>query len=288
MKPLVKQLDPEGILPFSLVYNQPKGNKEELPNHLHDWCEVIYIHEGSSIFFIDQTFYELKKGDLILVPPNVIHRSILESNAIVTSTALYFLPTSSIHETINHMILMELFLKAKKKKTFRHSLGPEEQRIVEKYLSNIHKEKKEMNEFWEEAAFTEIIQLMIRLNRWLDASASKVEKIPTNFVWMKRVLDYVEEHLSENIRLEELASEACLSPVYFSKKFKQTVGITVSDFLVKKRLLKAKELLKESDDSIQSIAERSGYQSMPHFYRSFKKEVGQTPSKYRKNSISNN
>ncbi|NGP45548.1 AraC family transcriptional regulator [Bacillaceae bacterium SIJ1] len=283
MKPIHKPLNPEGKLPFLLTYHHAKGQEEEWPDHVHEWCELVYIHEGEATFIIDQHVMRIKKGDLIFVPPNVIHRTRVEPDDLLTSSALYFMPTFSQQEVINHIILVDLFIRAKRRKVFRYSLQREEQKVIESYLFTMNEEIRHMRHFWEEATSAQIIQLMIQLHRWIDTLHSGAESTPKDLLWLKAVFAYMDDHLHEPIRLEELAQQACISPVYFSKKFKQTVGITVSEFLVKKRVLKAKELLRDSNESIQTIAEMSGHHSMPYFYRTFKKQVGETPAKYRKN-----
>lgn len=264
------------------MYNVTKGRKEELPDHSHEWCELIYIHSGHGTFFIDQSFIELEKGDLIFIPPNVIHKSILEEEETLTSSALFYSPTLPKLTSDNRMIILQTFMKAKEARMYRFKLNHDEQRVIERHYDNIHQEKTMMHSHWEELVLMHILTLMIQTSRWMEHSIAEKEVVPRNLAWLKSSLDYVEEHLHEPIRLEKLAKEANISPVYFSKKFKHTIGITISEFLSKKRLLKAREFLTQTDDSIQSIAEQLGYRTMPHFYRSFKKATGVTPALYRK------
>ncbi|WP_020008234.1 helix-turn-helix transcriptional regulator [Salinicoccus albus] len=285
MKPVHKPLTYEGNLPFSFVYRRPKERKEEWPNHLHEWWELIYIHTGEATFFIDQHIIYLKKGDLIFVPPNIIHRTMIKVNQVLTTSVLYLFPTHFIDNNINRNLLFDLFRRSERKQKFRYFIPIEKQDTVEKYLNLINLEKKNENPFWEEAAFTHIIQLMIQLHRWEDVFDSGVDESPTNPPWLNIVIEYIDEHLHETVRLKDLSDQIYMSSVYFSKKFKQTVGMTVSDFLIKKRTLKAKELLRESDANVQEVAELSGYHSIPYFHRTFKKLVGKTPTEYRKDNL---
>lgn len=74
MEPIRKHFDNE--LPFSLLldYKETKSPQRELPDHQHDWYEFIYVYGGKGTFFIDQTFYEMRQGDVIVVPGNTVHR----------------------------------------------------------------------------------------------------------------------------------------------------------------------------------------------------------------------
>ena len=282
MDPIRKTLSPVGTLPFSLMHNLTKGRKEELPDHSHEWCELIYIHSGKGTFFVDQTFIELEKGDLIIIPPNIIHKSILEDRETLTSSALFFSPTMSTLTTDQRMILFQTSVKAKEARIYRYKCTQNEQQFVEGHFNQIDQERTNRCTNWEETVSLQILMLVIQFKRWMEHSVEEQEIIPTNLTWLKASLDYIELNLHEPIRLDNLAKEANISPVYFSKKFKRTIGMTVSDFLFKKKVLKARELLVQTDESIQSIAEQLGYQTMPHFYRLFKKETGITPAAYRK------
>lgn len=285
MSPIRKQLRFAGVLPFSIVYKSSKEKHEELPDHLHDWWEILYIHRGKGTFFIEQSFFELEEGDLIIVPPNAVHRSILNKEERLTSTALFFSPAIPAYTIENQSILIDLFKKVKNNKSYHHKLDAPGRKVLERCCYDIYQETQGKKDYWEEFIAVEMMKLMIFMNRWMEDTTARQEQVPENLAWMKRVLDYIETHLHSKIRLEELAEIASISPVYFSRKFKHTVGMPVSQFLVMKRLLKAKELLQESDESIQVIAELTGYQSLPHFFKAFKKATGTTPHQYRKSYI---
>ncbi|MDE6659385.1 MAG: helix-turn-helix transcriptional regulator, partial [Eubacterium sp.] len=69
---------------------------------------------------------------------------------------------------------------------------------------------------------------------------------------------------------------------FFSKVFKETTGFSPYDYLLSVRLDKAKELLQKTDDSIQNIAFKTGFNSTSNFIYFFKKEMGISPLKFRK------
>lgn len=284
MEYIQKHLTFDGDLPFSFVYHQQKERKEEWPDHLHEWYELIYIHAGEATFFIDQHVIHLKQGDLILVPPNIIHRTMIKFNHLLTTSVLYLFPVHLIERNVSPNIFFDLFHQTERKSNFRHSLSIDKQKTIEMYMELIDSEKRSMNVFWEEVAFTYIIQLMVQLHRWKDIFNNEIEESSTNPSWLNTVIEYINDHLHETIHLKDLSSQIYMSAVHFSKKFKQTVGMTVSDFLMKKRILRAKKLLKETEESVQEVAELSGYHSIPYFHRTFKKLVGKTPAEYRKNN----
>ena len=93
---------------------------------------------------------------------------------------------------------------------------------------------------------------------------------------------YIQENFDSPITLEEVAEAISLSPAYLSTLFKKEIGIKFSDYLISCRMEKAKQLLKESGESMQIIAEQVGYSDAKYFSKTFFKTIGLKPSEYRK------
>lgn len=93
---------------------------------------------------------------------------------------------------------------------------------------------------------------------------------------------YIREHLNEEITLTTLAEQVYLNPVYLSHIYKQLTGQKLGTYITGQRIERAKELLAEPELKINEIGYRVGYESSPHFSRTFKKVVGITPAEYRK------
>lgn len=93
---------------------------------------------------------------------------------------------------------------------------------------------------------------------------------------------YIEQHYNENITLKEVADIVNYNSNYFSTLFKKETGETFNEYIVKYRLEMAKEMLRTTTDTIESIAGAVGYNDMKHFNKIFKKNTTLKPSEYRK------
>jgi len=98
---------------------------------------------------------------------------------------------------------------------------------------------------------------------------------------ISRALQYIEDNFKENISLNDVAEEIEISPYYLSKLFKSKIGVNYIDYLTNVRLSYAKQMLSETDESIQNICLTSGYMDPNYFSRIFKKHVGVTPRQYK-------
>jgi len=96
-----------------------------------------------------------------------------------------------------------------------------------------------------------------------------------------RVTDFIETHLGEDLTIEALASEACLSPFHFARAFKAATGMAPHGYLTSRRLEKARSWIAEGRLSLAEIAFRCGFASQASFTKWFKRLVGATPGEYR-------
>ncbi len=99
---------------------------------------------------------------------------------------------------------------------------------------------------------------------------------------INRAKEYVEQHLSGKLNLEEVAEYLELSPNYFSSLFKRETGKTYLDYVTERKMEYAKKLLKNSSDTVEAIAMKVGYRDKRSFSSRFEAVVGLKPSKYRK------
>ncbi|MDE2972737.1 MAG: AraC family transcriptional regulator [Acidobacteriota bacterium] len=96
-----------------------------------------------------------------------------------------------------------------------------------------------------------------------------------------RVRDFIETNLGEDLTIEALANEACLSPFHFARAFKAATGMAPHRYLTSRRLEKARSWISEGRLSLAEIAFRCGFSSQASFTRWFKRLVGATPGEYR-------
>ena len=100
----------------------------------------------------------------------------------------------------------------------------------------------------------------------------------------RRVLAFINEHISRTVTLSELAREAGLSAAYFCQRFKSSTGTSPHQYLMQLRISKAKKLLEESESPVIDIAMECGFQTQQHFARIFRRLTMRTPTEYRRQS----
>ncbi|MFT4145048.1 MAG: AraC family transcriptional regulator [Mobilitalea sp.] len=112
---------------------------------------------------------------------------------------------------------------------------------------------------------------------WMDASGK--DDI------VDKVVNYIEENYEQELSISELAKVAGLSEFYFSRIFKKHTGFTIHEYIIKTKVVNAKELLKSTNLSLREIAYQCGFSNESSFCNTFKKITDMTPGNFRSMDI---
>ena len=98
---------------------------------------------------------------------------------------------------------------------------------------------------------------------------------------LQRVRDYIEAHLDDPLTLTDLSGVACLSAYHFSRSFKLALGIGPQRYVTRRRLERAKTLMRRTNRSLAWIAQEAGFADQSHLTSVFRRETGMTPGRFR-------
>lgn len=135
-----------------------------------------------------------------------------------------------------------------------------------------------------EEILNEVVKKIEQIQKKQDSRKRYDENTNEKFVIEESMLaikDYIGKHYMENLTRDEVANRFHFSPSYFSIIFKKTFDVTFSEYLTEIRMEQASYLLREGNDNIAVIAQRTGYNDVKYFLRVFKKYYKCTPKDYR-------
>ncbi|MGG4127846.1 AraC family transcriptional regulator [Paenibacillus illinoisensis] len=281
--PVRTTIQSDSGIPFRLVYADTKAPQNELPDHLHDWHEIIYVYRGQGTIFIDTGLEDMQTGDLFIIPGSTVHRALPDEINPVTSSALFFSPgllTAAAGGSAS--VLLSLFERCRRRRVYKRHLTPEEQAKVTAFIEEIHAEFQMENQLSAHAALLRLQLLLIFIERLEDAGPARSVHSSSGPSWLSATLSNIDDKLRSGLSLSDLALQAAVSPAHFSRAFKKYTGMTLTDYALARRVIMAKEHLLRNDDTMASVADACGFESLPHFYRQFKKITGTTPAAYRR------
>jgi AraC-like DNA-binding protein len=265
--------------------------------HSHQEYEIYFFHSGDCKYLINNRIYELQPGDIILLDGMTLHKANPGTDSTYTRSMLHFSPIW-LQESLIGLGIPNLLDPFKKLNNCLLRTGYDESgqfvdgRIKEiaNSLASIDEEMQRTgrkNELLEAEVKLELIQLLIGIYKMSQKELSQVSSIKTEKEQhAEAIASWINEHYSEKISLDRLASELSLSKYYASHVFKEVTGFTVMEFVMGCRLNQVKYLLEmEPDQTLTEVSRATGFESVAHFSRFFKEKVGVTPSQYRKKKI---
>lgn len=262
-------------------FTQTDGEPSDSPRwHHHKEVEFIYVLEGVHHMYTPDHSYTLHPGDAVVIGSSQLHRGQghpgMEVSYIVLHVDLepYFDP-AMMHYTRHFMEVLEPLEILNY--MFRQSERVQSE--VGGILLRIHEEVMKKRKGYEIAVSMHIKHLLLTLLRNDDRELlSAHEYVDADM--LQPVIAYIEEHLADKIEMSEACRIAGMSYVYFSKYFKNKIGISFTEYVNRKRIAKAERMLAAGGQSITDIARAVGIENMSHFYEMFRRVAGCTPGQF--------
>ncbi|MBQ8880185.1 MAG: AraC family transcriptional regulator [Clostridia bacterium] len=242
----------------------------------HQQFEVHFLLGGEVSYIIDGDTYDVKEGDMIFVAPNEIHALVIGGDKPYERVVLLF------NMDILHQMMVELdatlgAFSYDGKNRF-HLIGRAD---VKKYgldkllLSIINEEGVESHKK---------LGIISRLLRFIIAIDNVIKDSKDNFATptasdrlVASLTEYVDEHISEPIRLDKLAEVLYVSKSTLCHRFSSLMNMTVNQYIIAKKMYRAAELLREGK-SAQATAEAVGYDNYTSFFYNYKRIMGTSPT----------
>jgi AraC-like DNA-binding protein len=161
-------------------------------------------------------------------------------------------------------------------------LAPEQGQIVRDIFCSLYEEYQAGSPYWDKSMKALLLQLVVYLFRISEKSfplSSLNQTISKTVVY--DVQNYINNHFTEPVNLKDTAVMFHTSMHYLCHLFKETTGTTFTQYLLDRRISYAREILSNTNKSIQEISMETGFASMNHFIKTFKKKSGISPSHYR-------
>ncbi len=265
---------------FELYYYSDK-KAPQLSVHSHDYYEFYFFIEGEVSIEINGQAKKLSHGDLVLLEPGCPHRAIIEDPSVPYSRFVFWISDDffmhMFSSSTSYGYLIQRVLTAKQH-IFHHDRL--EFNTIESKLFSLIEELSGDRFGKDERIRCLIMDLMLTINRAVYEHEHPVTVSDDNSLY-KNLIIYIEQHLDDDISLEKLAKEFFVSKFYIEHLFKEQMGLSLHQFIIKKRLAKAKALIL-SGINIVNASEESGFSEYSAFYRAFVKEYGASPKEYRK------
>lgn len=256
--------------------------------HTHHQLEISCVPAGTGTYHIGDTFYDIRPGDVFILPNTDVHGLVLGEGEHLNNVVIHFdtaLIWNSLANDLDYNFLLVFFQNGH---NFSHRLDRENPATARIYslmmeILGEFEQKRDCYELFVKIKLQTIFAEILRNYDYIDRQQARRPLRQEDVAQLNEVVRYIDEHLDGEIRLADLAAIAHVSPAYFSTLFKRYNGLSPVEYVVRRRVQRAVELIRTTQDNLTDIAMACGFNNSTNFYKAFRKVTGRTPVYYRKN-----
>lgn len=273
------------LIPYSYYECRLPEEFMNVPMHWHNEFELNYILQGRGEFICDNRRFEAGEGDILILPPNMLHAAYPYRDSELVYHALVFNPimlgansndrcsSECIRPVINGTRKLDVYIS--------REAGdyPEIKEAVIRIFACAHSNQARMDLLLKSE--------LLRLFWLLEDDAGRICRQDNGISYsgiVRPALEYMAENFQEDITVAQLAGLVHLSKSHFMNCFKKAVGIGAIEHLTQLRINAACEALTATEKKIADIAFDCGYNNLSNFNRHFLNMVGCTPNEYRRHN----
>lgn len=266
-----------GILPYLKVYTfirtsyMPTGEPVGRVNHhWHKFYQLVYIRRGTGSVIIDGVFYPVSEGDTVLIRVDEPHSFLCSEEKLETYEMKFDILSQE-----------QDCLRSGPRYFCRDHDGS-----IKRALKQIEQESDSMAPHSTDIIALELCKVLLLMERGssgiqAEAAAHTPPASEEDDVLLKKVDDYIAQHLHRNFTIRDLSNHLYMEYSYLSRLFSAKYGIRLKQYITQKRLLTARELITGTNLTMTEIAEKCGFETLYRLERVFKKEEGISPTEYR-------
>ncbi len=268
---------------FGVIIGETYGiDKSSIMLHCHDYIEICYIKQGTGTYLIDGDDYSFEAGDIFVMGGNEVHLAYNDRNVIMM--VILFKPGLLWNGAgyAFEMDYLRTYWLIKQGRCHKFQPGDGFHSILVDTILEIFHEQNEKTAGYKLIVKSQLLKFTGYLRRSMGQEVNEArDSWGKDEDLMLPVLEYMRTYYYNKIKIETLAAMANMGVSTFSLRFKKAVGATPIEYINKVRIVKASQMLLETDGKIIDIAAECGFSSLPHFIDSFKKYTGKLPKNFR-------
>ncbi|MBQ8947479.1 MAG: helix-turn-helix transcriptional regulator [Lachnospiraceae bacterium] len=262
---------------FELYYYQDTGQNKRTGLHSHPYYEFYFFIEGHAEAQVKKEHYMLSYGDILIVPPKTSHGIFVKDFDIPYRRFDLWVSTSMFNRLlgISHDYSYVIDEAVTENRHVIHTDRITFNSVLSKLFFIIEEEKG--NRFGRNTQLQiSVADLILTINR-LASEQFSPHKVTKDALY-QNICDYIEHNIDGNLSLDNIADHFFLSKYYISHVFKDNIGISIHQYIAKKRLQLCHDAIM-GGEPISQVYNTYGFDDYSSFYRAFKKEYSMSPRK---------
>lgn len=269
--------------PFELYSHY--GTGVIIPAHCNEQrIEILEVVSGSARIQIGTEYVLVSGGELVYIPEGAVACVIADESTSVRGIIFDISIIEANMVNYETEILYMFYVQSENKiKVFGNDHPTH--RILFRYMAEAHDEYAAKDVCYNLPIRADIYMMVTELLRYYCSAKNDLEKLVYhNVLRLRPVINYISEHYNEKIYIEKLAEIIMVSPDYFTKMFKDSIGKTPVEYINGIRVNRAMKLLISTQDPMADIAAQTGFCNPNYFHKIFKQYMEVSPLAYRKSN----
>lgn len=260
------------------VFHFTGNNGVQIALHFHDFFECSLLLSGKLSYQIESASFAEQPGDLLLISPNQLHRPLFIHGTEPYERIVFWLSRSFVERLSDEKNDLSACFSGGREGAIRlgGAVRAQIMRLFSELLSASNGEAFGRELLCRSLAASLLVHLN-RIARGIADSAALGEIHVSPLV--QQVSSYLDAHIDEAISLDAVAQAAFLSKYYLERKFKEETGASIYQMLLQKRMIRARNLMREGFPLMQ-VAMRCGFADYSGFYKAFRSAYGVSPREY--------
>ena len=267
---------------FELYYYSDTDIKN-VQNHSHNYYEFYFFIKGNVSIDIDGNIRQLQACDIIIIPPKTKHRLTVQNQTVPYQRFILWVSEEFCDELLRISSDFEyIFQKPGFANNYIYHFDVISFNIIQSKIITLL-EELHSHRFGQSVLISaHVNSLIMTLSRMIYETENQIA-IKENSSLYQNILNYIETHINENISLNTIADNFYVSKYHIAHIFKNQMGLSIHQYILKKRLSICKAAI-VSGSNIITVFLECGFGDYSSFYRAFKKEFGISPKEF-KNSL---
>lgn len=255
--------------------------------HSHPFHEMMIVLSPGVSHIIEGLPYALEVGDIVLLPPTVLHKSVYPAGAPSQRLIIdFWFPKNMFNMPEHYLPLLNIFKEDKLVLRFTPEIRQNLFSVIDQ-IYTISLSRNYLTHPEDQLMIHSLfIQFLYGLMKYADQNIYDGDvSIHSSNRKIYEITSYIHSHFAENLSLNVLSDTFYLSPSHLSHQFKKVNGFTLINYIQRTRISNAKDMLLSADLPIATIAHACGFQSLSQFNRIFRQIYGCAPSAMRSSGL---
>lgn len=261
---------------FVDTYQDISHTTDPPEQHSHVFYEILYCEQGQIGYLMGTKHYDFRAGDVIFLPPGVIHSPIFPEKMEEPYRRCVVWVSPAFAKNITETFSLELM--EMKEPVLLQTAGTKWNYLGQFFRRGVEEAERQAAG-WEACVCGNTLQLLTHLERALNDAPD--QRPLESQELLEQILDYIQQNLHQKITLSSAARHFRVSESTISQLFRKRMGMGFYRCVTQRRLAEAKSFIGQGS-SLEQVSEQVGFRDYSCFYRAFKGEYGISPAQYRK------